>query len=70
MTEDVADFHIEFEQHYERIRQNTAHIEISDVGHENEGYYECIVQLHNGLVGVRVFFLSGKFHFRNDKNIT
>ena len=55
---DVADFHIDFVQHYERIRQHSNHIEVKNIKHENEGYYECIVRLHNGLVGVRVFFLS------------
>jgi hypothetical protein len=60
-NEDVADFHIDFVQHYERIRQHSNHIELQNVKHENEGYYECIVRLNNGLVGVRVFFLSGKF---------
>ncbi|CAF4505798.1 unnamed protein product [Rotaria sp. Silwood2] len=56
--EDIADFHIDFVQHYERIRQHSNHIQFQNVKHENEGYYECVVRLHNGLVGVRVFFLS------------
>ena len=56
----LADFHIDFVQHYERIRQHSNHIQLENIKHENEGYYECIVRLHNGLVGVRVFFLSGR----------
>ncbi|CAF3726353.1 unnamed protein product [Rotaria sordida] len=58
IKEDIVDFHIDFVQHYERIRQHSNHIEFQNVKHENEGYYECIVRLHNGLVGVRVYFLS------------
>ena len=58
--EDVADFHIDFVQHYERIRQHSNYIQLQNVKHENEGYYECVVRLYNGLVGVRVLFLSGK----------
>ena len=58
--DDLADFHIDFVQHYERIRQHSNHIQLRNIKHENEGYYECIVRLRNGLVGVRVFFLSGK----------
>ncbi len=60
---DVADFHIDFVQHYERIRRHSNHIQLQNIKHENEGYYECIVRLHNGLVGVRVFFLSGRCVF-------
>ncbi|CAF1248723.1 unnamed protein product [Rotaria magnacalcarata] len=56
--EDIADFHIDFVQHYERVRQHSNLIKFQHVKHENEGYYECIVRLHNGLVGVQVFFLS------------
>jgi hypothetical protein len=56
----VADFYIDFIQHYERVRQHSNYIQLQNIKHENEGYYECIVRLHNGLVGVRVFFLSGK----------
>jgi len=62
---DIADFHIDFIQHYERVRHHTNHIQISKIHHENEGYFECIVRLHNGLVGVRVFFLSGKCRFQS-----
>ncbi len=58
--DDLADFHIDYVQHYERIRQHSNRIQLRNIKHENEGYYECIVRLHNGLVGVRVFFLSGK----------
>jgi hypothetical protein len=61
IKDDIADFHIDFVQHYERIRQHSNHIQFQNIKHENEGDYECIVRLHNGLVGVRVFFLSGKF---------
>lgn len=57
--EEVADFHIDFVQHYERVRLHSHHIQFQRIQHENEGYYECIVRLFNGLVGVRVFFLSG-----------
>ena len=56
---DIADFHIDFIQHYERVRLHSDHIHLPNVKHEHEGYYECIVRLTNGLVGVRVFFLSG-----------
>ena len=59
----LADFHVDFVQHYERIRQHSNHIQLKNIKHENEGYYECLVRLHNGLVGVRVFFLSGKSSF-------
>jgi hypothetical protein len=68
INEDIADFHIDFIQHYERIRQHSNHIQLKNVKHDDEGYYECIVRLHNGLVGVRVFFLSGKlFNFKTNR---
>lgn len=57
--DDVSDFHIDFVQHYEHVRLHSKHIELRNIKHENEGHYECIVRLRNGLVGVRVFFLSG-----------
>lgn len=58
--EDIVDFYIDFVQHYEHVRLHWNHIQLQNIKHENEGYYECIIRLTNGLVGVRVFFLSGK----------
>ncbi|CAF0922556.1 unnamed protein product [Adineta steineri] len=58
IKEDIADFHIDFVQHFEHIRQHSNYIQFQNIKHENEGYYECIVRLNNGLVGVRVYFLS------------
>ncbi|UJR36059.1 hypothetical protein I4U23_028795 [Adineta vaga] len=58
VKEDVIDFYIDFVQHYEHVRLHSNHIRIQNIKHENEGYYECTVRLRNGLIGVRVFFLS------------
>ncbi|CAF1245389.1 unnamed protein product, partial [Didymodactylos carnosus] len=55
---DIESFHIQFVQHYERIVQKTRRLQIHDVGHENEGHYECVVRLKNDLIGIRVFFLT------------
>ena len=57
---DVADFHINYVQHFERVRQHSNYIQLNAVQHEHEGYYECTVRLNDGRVGVRVFFLSGE----------